>query len=112
MTARPTDSAMLALGKIFTSPIDIVVSGVNSGPNLGDDVLLSGTVGAALNGYLHGCHALAVSLEALDDRYLGHDYPPRPAARQAHRGQIPTGATSFLILTYPLARSGKSRVSG
>jgi len=67
----PTDSAMLALGKIFTNPIDIVVSGVNSGPNLGDDVLLSGTVGAALNGYLHGCHALAVSLEAIDDRYLG-----------------------------------------
>lgn len=67
----PTDCVILALGKIFPKPIDLVVSGVNNGPNLGDDVLLSGTVGAALNGYLHGCHAIAVSLESPDDRYLG-----------------------------------------
>jgi 5'-nucleotidase len=66
----PTDSVILALGKLLKNKVDMVVSGINSGPNLGDDVLISGTVGAAMMGYLHGFPALAISIASLDNQYL------------------------------------------
>ena len=66
----PADSVILALGKLLKSQIDLVVSGINSGPNLGDDVLISGTVGAALQGYLRGFPALAISIASVDNLYL------------------------------------------
>ncbi len=66
----PIDSVLLALGKLLKGGVDLVVSGINSGPNLGDDVLISGTVGAALMGYLHGLPALAISVASLDSQYL------------------------------------------
>jgi 5'-nucleotidase len=66
----PADSVILALGKLIKSKIDLVVSGINPGPNLGEDALISGTVGAALQGYLHGFPALAISVAAVDSIYL------------------------------------------
>jgi 5'-nucleotidase len=57
----PSDSVILALEKLAVEA-DIVVSGINSGQNLGDDVLISGTVGAALQGYLRNLPAIAVSV--------------------------------------------------
>lgn len=66
----PSDSVILALSKIVKGNIDLVVSGINQGLNLGDDVLISGTVGAALQGYLRGLPALAVSTDASDSVYL------------------------------------------
>ena len=66
----PADSIILALGKLVKSKIDLVISGINQGPNLGDDVLISGTVGAARQGYLHGLPALAISVAAVDSLYL------------------------------------------
>ena len=66
----PTDSVLLALGKLLKNRVDLIVSGINSGPNLGDDVLISGTVGAALMGYRHGFPSLAISIASLDNQYL------------------------------------------
>jgi len=66
----PADSVILALAKLAKNKIDLVVSGINHGPNLGDDVLISGTVGAALQGYLHGFHAVAISIDAWEDPYF------------------------------------------
>lgn len=66
----PSDSVILALGKLTKNRVDMVISGINQGPNLGDDVLLSGTVGAALQGYLRGLPALAISIANVDSRYL------------------------------------------
>jgi len=66
----PADSVILALGKLVKNKVDLVVSGINQGPNLGDDVLISGTVGAALQGYLRGFPALAISVEAVGSPYL------------------------------------------
>ena len=66
----PADSVILALGKLAKNKIDLVVSGINHGANLGDDVLISGTVGAALQGYLHGLPALAISVAFGDNLYL------------------------------------------
>ena len=63
VSGTPSDCVILALGNLAKSPIDLVVSGINQGKNLGDDVLISGTVGAALQGYLHGSSALAMSVD-------------------------------------------------
>ncbi len=66
----PSDSVILALGKLTENGVDMVISGINRGSNLGDDVLLSGTVGAALQGYLRGLPAIAISIANTDSHYL------------------------------------------
>jgi 5'-nucleotidase len=58
----PTDCVLLAVHDLLGEPPDVVVSGVNHGPNLGDDVTYSGTVAAAFEGTLLGIPSLAVSL--------------------------------------------------
>jgi 5'-nucleotidase len=58
----PTDCVHLALTGLLDSEPDMVVSGINAGANLGDDVLYSGTVAAAMEGRFLGRPALAVSL--------------------------------------------------
>jgi 5'-nucleotidase len=58
----PTDCVHLALSGLLASQPDMVVSGINAGPNLGDDVLYSGTVAAAMEGRYLGLPAIAVSL--------------------------------------------------
>lgn len=58
----PTDCVHLALTGYFESVADIVVSGINEGGNLGDDILYSGTVAAAMEGRFLGFPAIAVSL--------------------------------------------------
>ena len=66
----PADSVILALGKLIKDKIDMIVSGINQGPNLGDDVFISGTVSAALQGYLRGLPALAISATNTDSLNL------------------------------------------
>lgn len=58
----PTDCVHLALTGFFATPFDMVISGINEGGNLGDDVLYSGTVAAAMEGRNMGLSSIAVSL--------------------------------------------------
>jgi len=59
----PTDAVYMGLNLLLRDRRpDLVLSGVNNGPNLGTDVLYSGTVAAAMEGALLGCSAIAVSL--------------------------------------------------
>jgi 5'-nucleotidase len=58
----PTDCVHLAISGLFPFEPDMVVSGINDGSNLGDDVLYSGTVAAAMEGRFLGKTAVAVSL--------------------------------------------------
>jgi len=60
----PTDCVKIAVEALLDEKPDIVVSGINQGPNLGTDVLYSGTVSAAIEGALLGIPALAVSLNS------------------------------------------------
>jgi 5'-nucleotidase len=62
VNGTPTDCVHLALTGLLSEEPDIVVSGINDGANLGDDVLYSGTVAAAMEGRTLGTPALAVSL--------------------------------------------------
>ncbi len=63
----PADAVILALDVVTRRQIDLIVSGINGGANLGDDVLISGTVGAALMGYLQGFPALALSVATSEE---------------------------------------------
>ena len=58
----PADCVHLAVNALLETEPDIVISGINHGANLGDDVLYSGTVGAAMEGRFMGKPAIAVSL--------------------------------------------------
>jgi len=62
VNGTPSDCVHLALSGFLDEDPDIVVSGVNHGANLGDDVIYSGTVAAAMEGRFLGLPAIAVSL--------------------------------------------------
>ena len=63
----PADCVKLALEALMNEPPDLVISGINLGPNLGTDVLYSGTVSAAYEGVINGIPAIAVSLNTWTD---------------------------------------------
>lgn len=71
----PTDCVKIAVEALLEHKPDLVVSGINQGPNLGTDVLYSGTVSAAIEGALHGIPSVAVSLNTWRPADFG------PAAR-------------------------------
>lgn len=72
----PVDCVKLALNTLVKQDIDLVVSGINHGPNLGTDVLYSGTVSAAAEGVILGIPSLAVSLNSYQE-YMDFDYAAR-----------------------------------
>ena len=61
VTGTPTDALTMGLKKVMLGPPDLVLSGVNRGANLGDDVTYSGTVAAAIEGALAGVRSIALS---------------------------------------------------
>ncbi|MCR9179453.1 MAG: 5'/3'-nucleotidase SurE [Erythrobacteraceae bacterium] len=61
VTGTPTDSVMMALRTVMPEAPDIILSGVNRGANLGDDITYSGTVSAAIEGALAGIRSIAFS---------------------------------------------------
>jgi 5'-nucleotidase len=65
----PTDCVNIAITQVFKRLPDLVVSGINKGWNLGDDVTYSGTVAGALEGALLGVPSLAVSIRATRGEY-------------------------------------------
>ena len=77
----PSDCVALATLGYFKEQIDLVVSGINAGANLGHDVTYSGTVTAAMEAVIAGVPGIAVSLETVEG-YIG-DIDYAPAARTA-----------------------------
>ena len=66
----PTDCVHLAITGLLEEEPDMVVAGINAGFNLGDDVLYSGTVAAAMEGRFLGLPAMAISMEGTSPRYF------------------------------------------
>ena len=64
VTGTPADCVKLGVTTILNTKPDIVVSGINRGPNLGTDVLYSGTVSGAIEGIILGIPAMALSLDS------------------------------------------------
>lgn len=67
----PTDCVVLAIGELLEERPDFVLSGVNHGANLGDDVLYSGTVAAAMEATILGIPSVALSYTGKDPESLG-----------------------------------------
>ena len=63
----PADAVIAGTRMLWEDRVELVVSGINEGPNLGRDVLVSGTVGAALQAHNCGLPALAFSIAAIED---------------------------------------------
>ena len=88
----PADCVSLAgLGVLPRLP-DLVISGINTGPNLGDDVTYSGTVAAAMEAHIAGIPTIAISLDAYSDWHFAT--PASFAARLVERfmrGEGPEG---------------------
>ena len=107
----PTDCVNVALSQLFPDPPDLIVSGINKGLNIGDDVTYSGTVAGALEGALLGYPAMAVSLEYLSDTAdfgQAADIAARLAAQLlAH----PLPARTFLNVNVPAAPARGLRVT-
>jgi len=83
----PTDCVNLALCSLLKpNPPDLVLSGINAGPNLGDDVTYSGTVACAFEGTLLGVPSIAFSLDTWQDR--GRGEPDFTAAEAAVRSVL------------------------
>ncbi|HKC48014.1 MAG TPA: 5'/3'-nucleotidase SurE [Gemmatimonadales bacterium] len=66
----PTDCVLLALDALMPEKPDFVFSGVNHGPNMGEDVLYSGTVAAAMEGLAAGIPSVAISYGSFDLEHL------------------------------------------
>ena len=119
LTGTPADCVIFALRKLLPSWPDLVVSGINHGPNLGDDVIYSGTVAAAREALLHGIPAIAVSMVSGDDsdmdfgaaaRFIGgliEELYPLPKGTFLNVN-IPDGNPA----TYRFTRQGNKAVAG
>lgn len=85
VSGTPTDAVLLALGKIMgDAKPDLILSGVNRGANLGDDVTYSGTVAAAMEGTLAGINSIAMS-QVYAQQGLGDDVSFASAATWGER---------------------------
>lgn len=69
VNGTPTDCVHLAITGLLKNEPDMVISGINSGANMGDDVLYSGTVAAAMEGRFLGFPAIAVSLAGVKQEH-------------------------------------------
>jgi 5'-nucleotidase len=67
INGTPADCVIFALRHLFVQPPDLVISGINHGANLGDDIMYSGTVAAAREAAHHGVPSIAIS-QAYDDK--------------------------------------------
>lgn len=106
----PTDCVLLALKLLLPEPPDLVVSGINRGPNMGDDVTYSGTIAAAMEATLLGVPSIAVSLCRCESGT--YDYGPaaeiaREVARMVLDRGLPEG--TLLNVNVPNVPGGEIR---
>lgn len=131
----PTDCVVVAFAKLLKDhPPDLVVSGINRGPNVGDDVLYSGTTAAAVEGALSGARGIAWSqgltgfevkhwdtCEALaepmlrrlidaswaNDTYVNVNFPDVPLAEVKGMKVVPPGGRWNTLLSIKDGRDGR-----
>jgi 5'-nucleotidase len=94
VTGTPTDCVHLAISGLFDFEHDMVVSGINNGENLGDDVLYSGTVAAAIEGRFLGLPTVALSLRRPEKGDMDYSAAAKVARLIVQR-----------LLTHPLDRN-------
>lgn len=109
----PSDCVALATLGYFKEPIDLVVSGINAGANLGHDVTYSGTVTAAMEAVIAGVPGIAVSLETLDGHLGDIDYGPAAhAASKIVRQVIENGLSHEILLNVNVPFLADEKIRG
>jgi 5'-nucleotidase len=109
----PSDCVALATLGYFKEPIDLVVSGINIGANLGHDVTYSGTVTAAMEAVIAGVPGVAVSLEVPEGYHEGIDFGPAAhAARQIVQHVIENGLPAEILLNINVPFLQEDQIQG
>jgi len=107
----PTDCVNVAVTQVLKTLPDLIVSGINKGWNLGDDVTYSGTVAGALEAALLGIPAIAVSLKATRSAY---DFAPAARVAAAIADAVlrkPLPSRTFLNVNVPAGEPNGYRVT-
>ncbi len=107
----PTDCITLAVHSILKKKPDLIVSGINHGANLGDDVHYSGTVSAAVEGALMGIRSLAVSLVAWGDDRCHFDTAARFTVRVC-RSLLQKNLTAGFVLNVNVPNISPKEIRG
>ena len=108
----PTDCVNVAISQVFKGALpDLIVSGINKGWNLGDDITYSGTVAGALEGALLGIPSLAVSLRATRGAYDFSHAARAAAALAAAILRSPLPPRTFLNVNVPKGQPRGHRVT-
>lgn len=110
VTGTPTDAVNLALRKFFTEQKpDVVISGINAGENLADDITYSGTISAAMEGALAGIKAVALS-QAIRDGDHGFAAAEAWAERAlAPLLDAPMARRTLINVNFPALAGGEVR---
>jgi 5'-nucleotidase len=109
----PSDCVALATLGYFKEPIDLVVSGINAGANLGHDVTYSGTVTAAMEAVIAGVPGVAVSLEVMDNVMGDMDYRAAShAAAKVVRQVIENGLSHEILLNVNVPSLPADKIRG
>lgn len=91
INGTPSDCVKIAIESILDSKPDIIVSGINDGPNLGTDVIYSGTVSAAIEGAIHNIPSIAMSVSGYKSKinYDGAIYYSCKLVNLVYKNNIP-----------------------
>src|SRR5512142_279522 len=109
----PSDCVALATLGYFKESIDLVVSGINVGANLGHDVTYSGTVTAAMEAVIAGLPGVAVSLDVSDVQPDSIDFrPAASAARQVVEQILKNGLPAEILLNVNVPRVKHEDIRG
>ena len=105
MNGTPADCVKLAVGAILDQPPDLVVSGINLGPNTATNIIYSGTVSAATEARILGIPSVAVSIGAFSNpRWeTAAEYAVRAARQVLERGLPDTVLLNLNVPNLPLA---------
>lgn len=102
LNGSPADCARFGVLEIMKGRVDLVVSGINKGYNLGEDVIYSGTVAAAMEATLLGVPSIAFSQDPEAPSFAQAAAWARKIARVTLRQKLPEGV--FLNVNFPAAR--------
>ncbi len=109
VNGTPTDCVKLALNGLFKIRPDIVVSGINMGPNLGDDITYSGTVAAAIEATLQNVPAIAISVSC---KSRAHFKPAQEIALKLIKHIIKHPLPSNILLNVNVPNISEKKIKG
>lgn len=101
----PADCVYVALNTIFKDKLpDLIVSGINIGANMGEDITYSGTAGAAMEGVLHGIPSVAISQVFMGKKEVSYDLAQKSIqdiVQRIFQGEFPLPKRELLNVNIP-----------